>query len=507
MDRVYPETIDWQILGTPRPVQEEALLRAFCGIKSRDLLNQTPHRRRFSSAPFSGFGYFMEMRTGKTAVLLNEFLALAAYGVNKLLVIAPNKYKDGWYSEAKKFGIVEPIHVFESSRRGAAETFIQNSGKILIINYEALISDANMKILRKFVDRNTFLAADESIKIKNRNTQVFKRALELSKEVEYVRVLTGKPVVQGPHDLWSQLRFIKHLDGFNYFAFRNLFCKMGGFKGKQVIGTQNEEALQNILDKCSFIAKRSNWSDTFETDYDIKRLEMTKQQKIQYDKMEDEFILWLTQDKAIAVDQVITKHMKLTQISSGFIIDEQRQVHELVTPDELPKLVELKDSLENEIEGKVIILCHYVRSLRLLYEQLQEYRPALIAGSELMKKLGLQVESQKQWFNEDYRCRVLIAQLQAVKYGHNLMGNPKDPCLTTIYFENNYSLDDRAQSEQRNQGEGQKAPIHVIDYASSPIEMDIIRALQKKESIAERIVHYYGKERSNNNTLIQELGL
>ena len=85
----------------------------------------------------------------------------------------------------------------------------------------------------------------------------------------------------------------------------------------------------------------------------------------------------------------------------------------------------------------------------------------------------------------------MLGQSKAIKYGHTLMGLPNDPCLTTIYFENSYSLDDRAQSEERNQGEGQQGAIHVVDYVSSPIEERVIAALQRKEDVAAAIMGYY----------------
>lgn len=490
------KNINWLLLGSPRPVQLEALSRSYLGIAHRNVLSDEDQPHQFNGeGPLKGYALFLEMRSGKSSILLNEYLMLKRQGlVNKLFIIAPNKFKEGWVTEAKKFGVIDPIHAFESTKRPAAIKFIENGGEVIVTNYESLLSDANMSIFEDFVDRNTLIAADESVKIKNRSTQFFKNAMILRKQAEYARILTGKPVVQGPHDLYSQLRFIGELDGFNFYAYRNKFCKMGGFKGKQVVGAKNEDQLHQILNRCAFVAKRSDWSTTFSVDYEIRKIEMLPDQRELYLAMEEEFMIWLSQEKAVTVDQVITKHIKLQQISSGFIIDEDGKTHVLVPPRKLPKFVELLDSLENEIIGKTIVVVYHQYAVDMLYEQLiNEFNPALICGSDKMRKLGLSVEDEKEKFNNDPKCRVLIGQVSAIKYGHNLMGSKDDPCLTTIYYENTYNLDDRSQSEQRNQGVDQTTGTFIIDYASSPVESSITLGLQRKERISDRILHYYGR--------------
>ncbi len=435
----------------------------------------------------------MEMRLGKTNALLNEWLLFCRdWGLTKLLVLAPNKYKAAWHMEAHRFGLVSAIHVFESDKRKEAEAFIKTRGEILITNYEALISSANMALFSEFVDTKTMIVADESVLIKNRESFFFKRGLMLAKEAAVCRILTGKPVVQGPHDLWSQLRFIRSLDSWNFFQFRNTFCKMGGFLGKQVMGEKNVEKLQAILSTCSFIARRVDWGTNFDTDYETQRITMLPAQIKAYDQMEDQFVTWLESGAAITADQVVTKHLKLQQISSGFIIDEYGEPHDLIpNMAKLPKLQELVNSLVNEVSGKALIIAFYNHSLDVLERQLQDFHPAVIRGSQAMKKAGRDVEQEKERFNNNPTCRILIGQVQALKYGHMLMGSIADPCLTTFYYENTYSLDDRAQSEQRNQGEGQQTNIHVVDYRSSEVEQRIISALQRKENVSAAILGYY----------------
>ena len=475
-------------------MQLETLARSYTSVVYRrhqgDVLPEVLFAQR---VPMLGFAYFLEMRLGKTNALLNEWLLFCRdHGLKKLLVLAPNKYKAAWRSEAARFGVASEVHVFDSNRRKEAAEFIAKKGEILVVNYEALVSDANMVLLKAFVDNKTMIAADESVLIKNRQSFFFRHGLQLAKESAVCRILTGKPVVQGPHDLWSQLRFIRCLDSWNFFQFRNTFCKMGGFKGKQVMGEKNVERLQGILAQCSFIARRVDWGTNFDTDYETRTIKMLPAQMKAYKQMEEEFVTWLESGEAVTADQVVTKHIKLQQISSGFIIDELGKPHDLL-PDmaKLPKLAELVYSLENEVSGKALVICFYNHSLDVVEQQLREYQPAIVRGAQAMKKAGREIEQEKWRFNNDPNCRVLLGQVQALKYGHMLMGSASDPCLTTFYYENTYSLDDRAQSEQRNQGEGQQASIHVVDFCDSEVEKRIIAALQRKEDVAASILSYY----------------
>jgi hypothetical protein len=49
----------------------------------------------------------------------------------------------------------------------------------------------------------------------------------------FVRLLSGKPITQGPHDLWSQLALL-NAEQYSYYGFQARFCEMGGWQGKQV---------------------------------------------------------------------------------------------------------------------------------------------------------------------------------------------------------------------------------------------------------------------------------
>jgi hypothetical protein len=462
---------DWLLAGTPRPVQLEAVRRSY---------------------PKVGWGHFLDMRLGKTAVALNEFMLFRRdFGYRWLLVLAPNSFKLDWNVFADFFRIDVPCHIFESSARDEASRFVMKhrDGAMIVVNYEALQSKETMSLLLSICTDQTLIVADESICIKNHASSFFKNALALAKDCGARRVLTGKPTTQGSHDLWSQLRFIGELDGTNYFAFRNAFCNMGGFKGKQVLrgekGLKNPERLRVILERCSWSARKSEWMAGPGKEYMLRPLDMIHEQREIYNNMHRNFIAELENGVVVTADQIITKLVKLQQITSGFIIDERGYDHDIMPLVTNPKVNETKRILEEELTDKLLVIVNFRHSIDMLMRALKDFEPTFIRGGMTPEAIA----QQKDLFNNG-PSRVLVGQAKATKFGHMLMGSASSPCLTTLYFENNYSLDDRSQTEERNQGEGQQGVITMMDFVASPMDRAAITALQDKEDVAAAVLGY-----------------
>lgn len=485
--------VDWLLKGEPRKVQIEALRRSYYGEKfwtqSPDIHEgEIPFPRQFRDGPAKSWGHLMEMRLGKTPTLLNEFeLFRRDYGYNWLVVLTPNTYKLDWPLEAERFGLSVEARSFDSDSKSAIARWINNNRSgMLAVNYEALRYQESLEIVAQICGPRTLIGADESIKLKKHDGQWTKPAIALAKECGARRALSGKPIAQGAHDMWAQLRFMGEINGFEYHPFKTFFCKMGGFKGKQIVGIKNETRFHEIMDRSTFMARRTDWMVTPGKDYLERFVALTDTQMRHYLQMQDAFVTELEDGKLVVADQIITRLIKMQQIASGFIIDEQGVVNELVTPEKNPRIIAVKNMLEDEIQGKTVIFCHFTASVRNLQAALKKYNPAVIRGN--MKSSD--IVEEKRRFNTDSGCQVLIGQIQATKYGHNLMGSPTDPCYTEIWFENNYSLDDRSQCEERTQGEGQQYPVSIIDMIATPYDYAPIRALQRKEDVASLLLRF-----------------
>jgi SNF2 family DNA or RNA helicase len=487
----YATLDDWLVGGEPRLVQLEALSRSWFGSTAYTPRGRLPEPLLLGSEPriAPGWGHFIDMRLGKTLVALAEMrLARRDMGLSRFLVLSPNKFVADWAMEGERAGV--PVTVFNTKmvRAGKLDRIKQG---VVVINYEALVQRPVAQALTEWI-AGGMVVADESITIKNPSSDTARAVLLLSKQVVLTRALSGKPITRSAGDLWAQLRFIRALGGQPYTAFRAQFCQMGGWMGKKIIGTRPETLplLHRILDSCSFTASKLDWMGIGPPDYLIREVQLTPEQRAAYRRMLHEF--YVVVDNGVATGpQIVTQLLRLQQITQGYVRTETGQVSWLVAPGQNPKLRELRALLDDEIPDnvKVLVVCVSNPIIDMLCEELREYGVATIRG-------GVDAVAAKERFNEDPTCRVMVAQSKAVKYGHRLMGSTTHPCLYTVFYENNYNLDDRAQAEERNRGAGQVATTTVIDLVASPIERAIAKALQKKEDVAAAVLRTPRVERS-----------
>ncbi len=457
--------MSWGLSGEPLQVQSEALRRS--------------DGRRF-------FAYFMEMGLGKTATLLADFLREVDRGnVVGLIVICPNSLKQNWVTEVTKWGLGDRVAAAAwpdlPARKSKRQPFVH------VLNFEAFGSGAakglelTKRILRSYP---VMLAVDESACLRNHNSKRTKALVKIAKAARFRRVLSGAPVVRGAHDLWGQLSFCGILDGVNFYQFRNRYCVLGGFKGKQILRSKNVDHLNKLIAPHSFRAKKDDWLDLPPKTYSTREVVMDPEQKRVYDQMLKELVAEIG-GSVVEARMALTQLMKLQQISSGFIIDEAKQVHPIGKTN--PRMKVCREYVD-ENTGKVLIFFFYRWTAELLKGEFADEQPCLILGG--MKKE--EIEEQKARFNSDPKCKVALLQISSAKYGHTLLGDVEMPCSGSFFYENVFDLDARIQAEDRNYRIGTMGTVNVCDPIASSTDRKIITALQAKLDVAEAIVD--GKE-------------
>lgn len=446
----------WPLTVAPYAVQSEALRR---------------------TAGQESYALLMEQGTGKTAVTLAEFCNLTITGhVKGLVVICPNSIKRNWINEAVKMGApLAQMAAWPSKVKTRLGPWMQT------MNYEATITERGREYLGSLLrDNPCMLVLDESTQIKNHQAKRTKSLIHLGKFARVKRILTGAPVTQGPQDLWSQFRFLGATGDVNFYSFRNRFCVMGGWQGKQVIGPKNEEELNGFLNEWSFRARKQDWLDLPKKIYSVRHIEMTNDQKRSYKTMKEDFMA-MVEGEQVDVTMVLTQMLKLQEIGSGFLMDDEGR--SIPLPGTNPKLQVVQEILEETV-GKTIIFTYFRYSARLLKNTLGVQAAVIVGG---MPPGDLEIALAR--FKDDPSCRVLIAQVQSAKYGLTLLGgDDEDRCHTTIFYENSFSLDARIQAEDRNHRIGQDQPVTYIDLIASDIDALAVTALQRKQNVALAVV-------------------
>lgn len=454
-----------------------------------------------------GFNFFMEQGLGKTLTAGSEFADLVAERIaTRMIVVCPNSFKGGWREDLTKHGYDFDWFIWEGDDHQNLRRWINKSfdkPPVIVVNWESIRPIVRRVKKRKFLDPNplqqilfdfiakkpTYIVFDESIKAKDPDSGQTNGAIMLADRCDYIRNLSGKPIAQGPHDLWGQMR-ITRATNMNYYAWKTTFCKMGGFKMKQVMGAQNEEYLASKIDPHVFQATKADWTDLPPKSYSIREYTLNPIIKQHYKNMHDDFVVWLSEESVVTVDQAITKYMKLQQIQCGWIYDEKGVPHALVPDEQNARLNALKEFISDELVGKACIAYHHKPVLAQLLRALGgEESVAWIKGG----MTTAETDEQKRRFNEDPSVRFILLQDDASKYGHTLLGDQRSAdrryaCSTMLIYENNYSLDTRSQIEDRIHRHGQIGEMaSYIDFAGTPLDRDCIRALQRKESVFQAV--------------------
>jgi len=443
------------------------------------------------------YGYFMEMGTGKTKVLIDNMAMLYDKGkINGALIIAPKGVVKTWHEQELPTHL--PNHVenvttlWQPNITKKQETKLNNlfdlgtDLHIFIMNVEALSTSKGVKFAEKFLrSHRTLMALDESTTIKNPSAKRTKNVLALAPMAKYRRILTGSPVTKNPLDLYTQCEFLDpFLLNFNsWYAFRNRYAIMKtihvrGRSIQTVHKFQNLGELSDRLKGFSYRVLKEDCLDLPEKIYMKRHVALTKEQENLYEQMRKTAIANLN-GKVTSTVTVLTQLMRLQQITCGHFVADDGTVQTIKNN----RLDELMDVLE-ETENKAIIWAYWQRDVQDIKDAIEkEYGPRSVVDY-----YGLTPQDERQdnirRFQNDNECRFLIGTPSTGGYGITLT-----EANTVIYYSNGYDLEKRLQSEDRAHRIGQKKNVTYIDLiAEDTVDEKIVKSLRKKINIASEVM-------------------
>jgi len=444
------------------------------------------------------YGYFMEMGTGKSKVLVDNMAMLYDKGkINGAIIVAPKGVYRNWFSQEIPNHLASHIQpkmvlwtALTSKTKDKEYQSLFETGHdlhILIMNVEALSTKKGLAFAAKFMScHETMIAIDESTTIKNPNAKRTKAILALGKAAKYRRILTGSPVTKSPLDLYTQCGFLNSfLLGFDsFYAFRNRYANMidRNFGGRrvQLIGSYKRlDELATKLKGFSYRVLKEDCLDLPEKVYIRREVDLTDEQSKAYATMKSAALASL-KGKMATAPHVLTQMMRLHQITCGHLKNDDGTITEIKN-NRLKELVNLLD----EVEGKVIIWANYVHDIEHIVktisdefgeESIVQYYGAIPAEERQ--------ENIEKFQDPDSKARFFIGNPQTGGYGITLT------CANTVvYYSNGYDLEKRLQSEDRAHRIGQEKSVTYVDFiAPKTVDEKIVKALRKKMNIANEIM-------------------
>jgi SNF2 family DNA or RNA helicase len=380
------------------------------------------------------YGYFMEMGTGKSKVLVDNMAMLYDKGkINGAVIVAPKGVYRNWYSQEIPNHL--PSHIqpkmvlwtaLTSKKKDKEYQTLFETGHdlhILIINVEALSTKKGLDFAAKFMRcHKTMLAIDESTTIKNPSAKRTKSILALGKEATYRRILTGSPVTKSPLDLYTQCGFLNSfLLGYDsFYAFRNRYANMidRNFGGRRVQLIGSYKRLDELADKLkafSYRVLKDDCLDLPDKVYIRREVDLTDEQSKAYATMKSAALASL-KGKMATAPHVLTQMMRLHQITCGHLRNDDGTITEIKN-NRLKELINLLD----EVEGKVIIWANYVYDIENLVKVISDE----FGADSIVQYYGAIPSEQRQQNIEKFqdpnsKARFFIGNPQTGGYGITL---------------------------------------------------------------------------------------
>lgn len=467
-----------------------------------------------------GYSLFMDKGTGKTAIVIarvcNESLLID--GMYRCLILCPKNVRMNWENEFVKFANVGgKVTVIRGNELERAKLLVDAMRKeddceysVVVMSYDNLARTWSMFQMIEW----DLAVLDESHYIKSPSTKRWKFAQKLRDRSKARMCLTGTPIANTPLDLYTQFEFLgKGWSGFsNWKAFRSFYgvFEDSGNGHERLVGCQNMPFLQERLARQSFVIRKEEaLPDLPEKVYDVVEVEMSKKQREAYDSLATQLALEIENEldsdrpKQLLVNNVLTKLLRLAQITSGFItwdavVDEDGRTlsPKAIEPfspncklDGLLELLEGKGSNE-----KTIVWACWVHDILTIQKRLTE------EGIGNVVYYGATSEKDREdavwYFNNDPRVSVFVGNPVAGGTGLNLLGHPPGaseedfPCCCNheIFYSQNWSMTARSQSEDRAHRRGTRQNIRITDLCvPETIDEEIRMRVMDKHDTALRV--------------------
>ena len=494
-----------------------------------------PHQRvaAFVQMNMEGFAEFMEQSTGKTPIIIarmcnearqkRDFINNGAESKSgrmyRMIVTCPRNVRSNWQREIGKFATTPgKVVVLRGSKLDRVKQLVEatktegdNEWAAVICSYESI---ANTWDAIQMIPWDLGVA-DESHFIKSHYAKRTAKMLELREICGCRAALTGTPIANTVTDLYTQLEWLgEGMSGFSTVkSFREYYSKYTNEANpneRRLIGYKNMPILQERLARVSIMfTKKEVNPDLPDKMYDVIEVQMQPKQREYYIMLMKELAVEIEADlersknSHITVNNILTKLLRLNQITSGYIVADRQydlESGDLLNEDRIsffdpnPKMDQLMEILKAKGDkDKTIVWSCWVPVIKKIEElcKAEDIKVATYYGGTKDKAR----DEIERAFNEDPELKVLNGNPAAGGVGLNLPGYIPDwegtskdhGCNAnhTIFYACDWSMLKRSQAEDRNHGNFRcRVPIRISDLCCPQTIDEEIRArvLDKKIS-------------------------
>jgi len=408
-----------------------------------------------------------EMGLGKTVEVL-------AYintdeNIKNVLIVCPASLKLNWEREAKRWLVRHfDISIFDGDNSKIAD--------FVIVNYEMLV-----KYLPLFKTKVwDLLILDESQYIKNFKAKRTKAIIGFKDNGKMVKglkdyakqkiLLTGTPILNYPHELYTQLKVLNHPLAQSYKKFREEYIVYDP-QFNTPIGGKNIEELQREL-RSSCMLRREKKDVLKELPAKIRQVLLLPETILSKEELEEN-------KRGIELIKTYWDE-NLNQLHSSSIIpfEEISSIRHKTVLKKLPYVFEI---IENalESEDKIVVFAHHHDVINNIYEKFKD-----IAVKATGEENTAERDRAVYEFQNNPNIRIFIGSIQAMGLGITLTASS-----LAIFVEIEWRPADLVQAEDRLHRIGQENVVHIqYVLVNDSIEAFMMEKISVKMEISKRLL-------------------
>lgn len=436
-----------------------------------------------------GCALLMEMGTGKTITSIAITGALSNAGrIRRVLIVAPLSILGVWEEEFQKFAdFPYALAVLTGPGSRKLDTLRHMTGAVLqvvVVNYES--AWRMEKDLLAW--RPDLIIADEGHKIKTHNIAASKAMHRLGAKAGYRLLLTGTVITNRAIDVFSQFKFLNPaIFGQSFYAFRSRYFDMVGYGNHTPVLKKSMEAeLTEKLHSISFRATKAECLDLPEITDVIRQVELEPAAFRIYRGLVKESYAELSSGEVTAPN-ILTRLLRLSQLTGGFIGNDETAAVEQVSAAKLSALEDILDGMTAEGK-KLVIIARFIPEIKAICKLLEKrgLRYSCITGE--VKNRDEQVSA----FQNDPAVMAFVGQIATAGLGITLTA-----ASTMVFYSLDYSMSNFEQTKARIHRVGQRMPCtYLYLVARGTVDEKVLLALKNKADLARTLVDDYRSGRN-----------
>ena len=297
------------------------------------------------------------------------------------------------------------------------------------------------------------------------------QALLKIKSCPYKIVVTGTPIMNKNLDLYPIMVWMDQ-EKKNFWEYRDRYCKMGGFKNKQVVDNKNTPELHKKLSTCMLRRLKSDVLNLPDKIFIDELLEMDGKQWSLYEKTKMFYKQKLAQMRGNKVELLASVlNMRKITCHPKWVDDEYKDSVKF------ERVLQLMNDI-NENNQKALLFSNWSTPIDWLQEELKMYNPAVITGDT--KDRMAQVDK----FQNDDSCKIILGTIGAMGTGLTLTA-----ASNVIFIDEPWNRALKDQAVDRCHRIGTKNNINVYTLlCNNTMDLMVHGVINKKGRLADQIV-------------------